>query len=119
MKKTPDSITPHQQKPGQSTDKAEGESARAREDRRDADRIAPMGRAAPCGHQSQRASTHARLWYGMPAYYPGRQRHLLLPEQREVQDEVMTLGFSDKANLDEGAMWPTSFALKELTAPKR
>ena len=46
----------------------------------------------------------------------GRQDRLLLPERGEVQSRYATLGFSDRATLDEGAMWPTSFALKKLTA---
>ena len=43
-------------------------------------------------------------------------RRLLLPESQKFKSRYATVGFSDEANLDEGAMWPTSFALKELTA---
>ena len=57
-----------------------------------------------------------RTWYGMPRVCQRRQGRLLLPKRAEFQTTCATLGFSDKANLDEGAMWPTSFALKELTA---
>jgi hypothetical protein len=46
----------------------------------------------------------------------GRQRHLLLPSAQKFKTRYATFGFSDKANLDEGAMWPVAFALKELTA---
>ena len=46
----------------------------------------------------------------------GRQGRLLLPERAEVQARYATFGFNDEANLDEGAMWPTAFALTELTA---
>ena len=48
--------------------------------------------------------------------HQGRQGRLLLPERGQVQSRYATLGFNDDANLDEGAMWPTSFALKESTA---
>ena len=56
-----------------------------------------------------------RTWYGMPACQ-GRQAHLLLPGRLEVQGALSTLGFQPDANLDEGTMWPTAFALTELTA---
>jgi hypothetical protein len=66
-----------------------------------------------------KASTPAlspRTWYSMPTLWPGRQCHLLLPRRVQVQGQVPALGFSDKANLEEGAMWPTYYALTELTA---
>jgi len=46
----------------------------------------------------------------------GRQGRLLLPGSTEVQHAVRDAGFSDAAHLDEGSLWPTAFALKELTA---
>ena len=46
----------------------------------------------------------------------GRQGRLLLPKRAEVQNEVRDARLQHEANLDEGAMWPTAFALKELTA---
>ena len=57
-----------------------------------------------------------RLWYGMPAYAKGGKVVCFFQSADKFKTRYMTLGFSDKANLDEGAMWPTSFALKELTA---
>jgi uncharacterized protein YdhG (YjbR/CyaY superfamily) len=51
-----------------------------------------------------------KTWYGMPAY--ARDGKVVC----FFQTRYATFSFSDKANLDEGAMWPTSFALKELTA---
>ena len=46
----------------------------------------------------------------------GRQGRLLLPERGKFKTRYATFGFLHEANLDEGAMWPTAFALKELTA---
>ena len=60
-----------------------------------------------------------RLWYGMPAYATtGKDGKVVCFFQtaQKFKTRYATLGFSDKANLDEGAMWPTTFALKELTA---
>src|SRR2546426_11287184 len=60
-----------------------------------------------------------RLWYGMPAYAKdGKDGKVVCFFQtaQKFKTRYATFGFSDKANLDEGAMWPTTFALKALTA---
>src|SRR4051794_38466228 len=57
-----------------------------------------------------------RTWYGMPAYAKDRKVVCFFQGAHKFKTRYATLGFSDKANLDEGAIWPTSFALKELTA---
>ncbi len=57
-----------------------------------------------------------RTWYGMPAYAKEGNVVCFFQSARKFNTRYATLGFSDKANLDEGAMWPTAFALKELTA---
>ena len=57
-----------------------------------------------------------RLWYGMPAYAKGGNVVCFFQSAQKFKTRYATLGFSDKAKLDEGAMWPTAFALKELTA---
>ena len=57
-----------------------------------------------------------KTWYGMPAYAKGGKVVCFFQSAQKFQSRYATLGFSDEANLDEGAMWPTSFALKELTA---
>jgi len=58
-----------------------------------------------------------QTWYGMPAYANRDGKVVCFFQSAEKFDaRYATLGFSDKANLDEGAMWPTSFALKELSA---
>src|ERR1041385_223543 len=55
-------------------------------------------------------------WYGMPAYAKDGKVVCFFQSAQKFKSRYATLGFSDKANLDEGAMWPTAFALKELTA---
>jgi uncharacterized protein YdhG (YjbR/CyaY superfamily) len=57
-----------------------------------------------------------RTWYGMPAYANDGNVVCFFQSAQKFKTRYATLGFSDKANLDEGAMWPTYFALKELTA---
>jgi len=57
-----------------------------------------------------------KTWYGMPAYARDGRIICFFQSSAKFNTRYMTLGFSDKANLDEGHMWPTSFALKELTA---
>jgi hypothetical protein len=57
-----------------------------------------------------------RLWYGMPAYAKGGKVVCFFQSARKFKTRYATFGFMHAANLDEGAMWPTAFALKELTA---
>ncbi len=57
-----------------------------------------------------------RLWYGMPAYAKDGKVVCFFQAAQKFKTRYATFGFSDKANLDEGAMWPTAFALKGLTA---
>jgi uncharacterized protein YdhG (YjbR/CyaY superfamily) len=57
-----------------------------------------------------------RTWYGMPAYAMDGKVVCFFQSARKFKTRYATLGFSDKANLDEGHMWPTAFALEELTA---
>ena len=57
-----------------------------------------------------------RTWYGMPAYAKDGTIVCHFQPARKFKTRYPTLGFSDKANLDDGAMWATEFALKELTA---
>jgi len=57
-----------------------------------------------------------RTWYGMPAYAKDGNVVCFFQSAQKFNTRYATLGFSDKANLDEGAMWPVYFALKELTA---
>jgi uncharacterized protein YdhG (YjbR/CyaY superfamily) len=71
-------------------------------------------------HEIVKASAPAlspKTWYGTPAY-ANRDGKVVcfFQSAQKFKSRYATLGFSDAANLDEGAMWPTSFALKELTA---
>jgi hypothetical protein len=56
-----------------------------------------------------------RTWYGMPAYASGDKVVCFFQSGDKFKSRYATLGFSDRANLDDGAMWPTSFALTKLT----
>jgi hypothetical protein len=57
-----------------------------------------------------------RLWYGMPAYAKDDKVVCHFQPAQKFKTRYASLGFSDKANLDEGTMWPVAFALKGLTA---
>jgi uncharacterized protein YdhG (YjbR/CyaY superfamily) len=57
-----------------------------------------------------------KTWYGMPAYARDGKVVCFFQSAHKFKARYATFGFSDEANLDDGAMWPTSFALKELTA---
>ena len=57
-----------------------------------------------------------KTWYGMPAYAKEGKVVCFFQSAAKFQSRYATFGFSDEANLDKGGMWPTSFALKELTA---
>ncbi|GHD93209.1 iron chaperone [Streptomyces naganishii] len=56
-----------------------------------------------------------RLWYGMPAYANKGKVVCFFQSAQKFKSRYATLGFSDQARLDDGAMWPTAFALRELT----
>jgi uncharacterized protein YdhG (YjbR/CyaY superfamily) len=56
-----------------------------------------------------------KTWYGMPAYAKEGKVVCYFTAASKFKERYATLGFNDSANLDEGNMWPTSFALKELT----
>jgi uncharacterized protein YdhG (YjbR/CyaY superfamily) len=70
-------------------------------------------------HEIVKASAPAlspKTWYGMPAYAKDGKVVCFFQSAQKFSTRYATFSFSDKANLDEGAMWPTSFALKELGA---
>jgi len=58
----------------------------------------------------------AKLWYGMPAYAKNGKMICFFQTAQKFKSRYATLGFSDEANLDDGAMWPTYYALTKLTA---
>src|SRR6516162_586616 len=103
-------------RPGPRADKADGESAVLA-------KIAAMpGPDRALGerlHAIIKASAPAlapRLWYGMPAYARDGKVACFFQSAQKFKTRYATFGFMQEANLDEGAMWPTAFALKELTA---
>ena len=57
-----------------------------------------------------------KTWYGMPAYAKDGKVVCYFQDAQKFKSKYATFGFSDEANLDEGAMWPVAFALTELTA---
>jgi uncharacterized protein YdhG (YjbR/CyaY superfamily) len=57
-----------------------------------------------------------KTWYGMPAYAKDGKVVCFFKDAEKFKSRYATFGFEEAANLDEGAMWPTSFALKDLTA---
>ena len=70
-------------------------------------------------HEIIKASAPAlapKTWYGMPAYAKDGKVVCYFTAASKFNSRYATFGFNDDANLDEGAMWPTSFALKKLTA---
>ena len=57
-----------------------------------------------------------KTWYGMPAYAKDGKVVCFFQSAQKFNTRYASLGFSDAANLDEGALWPVAFALNELTA---
>jgi uncharacterized protein YdhG (YjbR/CyaY superfamily) len=116
MKKTTDRTTPPEEKAGQRADKAERESAVLAKiaEMPEPDRV--LGERLHAIIKASAPALSPRLWYGMPAYARDGNVVCFFQSAEKFKTRYMTLGFSDKANLDEGAMWPTAFALTELTA---
>src|SRR5829696_605091 len=101
---------------GPRADKADGESAVLA---KIAEMPEPDRAMAERLHAIVRASAPVlspKTWYGMPAYAKGGKVVCFFQSAQKFNTRYATLGFSDQAKLDEGAMWPTSFALKELSA---
>jgi uncharacterized protein YdhG (YjbR/CyaY superfamily) len=101
---------------GRRADKADGESAVLA---KIAEMRGPDRAMAKRLHAIVKASApdlSPKTWYGMPAYAKDGKVVCFFQSSQRFKSRYATFGFSDEANLDEGAMWPTSFALKELTA---
>jgi uncharacterized protein YdhG (YjbR/CyaY superfamily) len=101
---------------GPSADKADDESAVLAKiaDMPKPDRA--MGERLHAVIKASTPSLSPRLWYGMPAYAKDGKVVCFFQSAQKFKTRYATFGFSDKANLDKGAMWPTAFALTELTA---
>jgi|SRR2546421_2151063 uncharacterized protein YdhG (YjbR/CyaY superfamily) len=96
-------------------DKAGGESAVLAKiaEMREPDRA--MARRLHAIVKASAPSLVPRLWYGMPAYAKDGKVVCHFQDAKKFKTRYATLGFSDAANLDEGAVWPVAFALKDLT----
>jgi uncharacterized protein YdhG (YjbR/CyaY superfamily) len=80
----------------------------------EADRV--MARRVHAVVKASAPALTPRLWYGMPAYGLGGNIICFFQDAQKFKTRYATLGFSDKAHLDEGTMWPNAFALTKLTA---
>jgi len=105
--------------------KAQARADRTREDgeREVLAAIAAMPEAdrVMAGRVHALVKTHApslvpRTWYGMPAYAQDDKVVCFFKDALKFKDRYATFGFTDKARLDDGAMWPTSYALKTMNA---
>ena len=97
-------------------DKADGESALLAKIAGMAEPDRTMGKWLHAIIKASAPSLLPRLWYGMPAYAKDDKIVCHFQPAQKFKTRYATLGFSDKANLDEGAMWPVAFALKGTTA---
>ncbi len=98
------------------SDKVDGESAVLAKiaDMSGPDRV--MGNRLHAIVRATAPTLTPKLWYGMPAYARGDKVVCFFQSAQKFKSRYATFGFSDAANLDEGGMWPTYFALKDLTA---
>ena len=97
-------------------DKADGESAVLAKIAEMPEPDRAMGKRLHAVIKASAPALSPRLWYGMPAYAKDGKVVCFFQSAQKFKTRYATLGFSDKANLDEGAMWPTAFALTKLTA---
>ncbi|MEK6226122.1 MAG: DUF1801 domain-containing protein [Chloroflexota bacterium] len=97
-------------------DKADGESAVLAKiaQMREPDRA--LGKRLHAIVKASAPALSPKLWYGMPAYAKDGKVVCFFQDAQKFKTRYATLGFSDAANLDEGAMWPVAYALTELAA---
>jgi hypothetical protein len=101
---------------GPRADKADGESALLAKIAEMPKPDRAMGGRLHAVIKASAPALSPRLWYGMPAYAKDGKVVCFFQSAQKFKTRYATLGFSDQANLDEGAMWPTAFALTKLTA---
>ncbi len=101
---------------GPRADKADGESAVLAKIAEMPEPDRAMGERLHAVIKTSAPALSPRLWYGMPAYAKDGKVVCFFQGAQKFKTRYATFGFSDEANLDEGAMWPTAFALTELTA---
>ncbi|MBV8352947.1 MAG: DUF1801 domain-containing protein [Verrucomicrobia bacterium] len=98
------------------TDKADGESAVLAKIAALPEPDRAMGERLHAIMKANAPALSPKTWYGMPAYAKYGNVVCFFQSAQKFKSRYATLGFSDKANLDEGHVWPVAFALKELTA---
>ncbi len=101
---------------GPRADKADGESAVLAKIAEMPEPDRAMGKRLHAVIKASAPALSPRLWYGMPAYARDGKVVCFFQSAQKFKTRYATVGFSDEANLDEGAMWPTAFALTNLTA---
>ena len=101
---------------GPRADKADGESAVLAKIAEMPEPDRAMGKRLHAIIKASAPALSPRLWYGMPAYAKDGKVVCFFQSAQKFNTRYATFGFSDTANLDEGALWPVAFALKELTA---
>jgi uncharacterized protein YdhG (YjbR/CyaY superfamily) len=101
---------------GPRADKADGESAVLAKIAEMPEPDRAMGDRLHAVIKANAPALSPRLWYGMPAYAKDGKVVCFFQSAHKFNSRYATFGFNDEANLDEGTMWPTSFALTELTA---
>ena len=103
-------------RPGPRGTRRTGKAPCSRRSPRCRNRIAPLGERLHAIIKASAPALLPRLWYGMPAYAKDGKIVCFFQSAQKFKTRYATFGFMHQANLDEGAMWPTAFALKELTA---
>src|SRR5438067_4041652 len=101
---------------GPRADKADGESAVLAKIAEMPEPDRGLGERLHAIIKASASALSPRLWYGMPAYAKDGKVVCFFQSAQKFKTRYATFGFMHEANLDEGAMWPTAFALKELTA---
>ena len=101
---------------GPRADKADGESAVLAKIAEMPEPDRAMGKRLHAIIKASAPALSPRLWYGMPAYAKNGRVVCFFQSAQKFKTRYATFGFSDTANLDEGALWPVAFALKGLTA---
>jgi uncharacterized protein YdhG (YjbR/CyaY superfamily) len=101
---------------GRGADKADGETAVLAKLAEMPEPDRTMGERVHAIIKASAPDLSPKTWYGMPAYAKDGKVVCFFQGAQKFKARYATFGFNDTANLDEGAMWPTSFALKKLTA---
>ena len=103
-------------RPGPRADKADGESAVLAKIAAMPEQDRALGERLHAIIKASAPTLAPRLWYGMPAYAKDGKVVCFFQSAQKFNTRYATFAFMHEANLDEGALWPTAFALKELTA---